>query len=56
MDLTKLLEQFKATLAEAHKLNEVKAPTRSRELSLAITNIETGLLWLREAIDNEVPF
>lgn len=31
------------------ELNEQKSAARSRELSVAITHFETGLLWAREA-------
>lgn len=56
MDLDALLSQLDTALVTARKLNDMKAQTRSRELSVAITNLETGRLWVKEAIDKDVPF
>jgi len=38
-------------ISDLNLANEKEAITRSRELSLAITNLETGCLWLRKSIN-----
>lgn len=40
-----------AMLSAIRDLND--SPLRSRELSIALTNFETGALWLERAIEDE---
>jgi hypothetical protein len=52
MEHTKLdaaAEHIDAALELMREANLPDQPTRSRELSVAITEVETGLLWLNEA-------
>lgn len=42
-----------ANVGVLRTMNGADSPMRSRELSLAITEIETGLLWLERGIGNE---
>jgi hypothetical protein len=44
--MDELIEDLENTLASLRDMNE-GPPGRSRELSIAITHFETGLLWLR---------
>jgi hypothetical protein len=41
-------EQIQNAINDLQAMN-ANAPTRSRELSLAITELQTGLLWLTQA-------
>ena len=42
---------IRAMVSAIRDLNE--SPLRSRELSIALTNFETGALWLERAIEDE---
>lgn len=49
-EIIDLHHQLRDRVHELRKLNEQKSPVRSRELSVAITELETGLLWLERHI------
>ena len=49
----KLRLHLKSLLGDARHLNTQGEPTRSRELSLAVTALEEAAHWLREIVDKE---
>jgi hypothetical protein len=48
-----LRHELKIVLANARDFNKQDQPTRSRELSLAITSLEEAAHWLRDIVDKE---
>lgn len=44
--------EMSVRVATLRDLNTI-SPLRSRELSVALTNFETGLMWLERAIEDE---
>jgi hypothetical protein len=48
-----ILDTLSWWLEGAYRLNENDKPTRSRELSLAITAAQEARHWLRDILDNQ---